>query len=100
MRSTIEVQLIESIYYLISQNLVVKVEFKLVCSFEQKDENDKVISRELNPQYVEFQNEFNALLSEDKEIEYTPLTMEDLEKVGETTDDYNLLFMLVQKPNE
>lgn len=67
---------------------------------EQKDENDKVISRELNPQYVEFQNEFNALLSEDKEIEYTPLTMEDLDKVGETTDDYNLLFMLVQKPTE
>ncbi len=67
---------------------------------EQKDENDKVISRELNPQYVEFQNEFNALLSEEKEIEYTPLTMEDLDKVGETTDDYNLLFMLVQKPTE
>jgi hypothetical protein len=67
---------------------------------EQKDENDKVISRELNPQYVEFQNEFNTLLSEEKEIEYTPLTMEDLDKVGETTDDYNLLFMLVQKPNE
>jgi hypothetical protein len=65
---------------------------------EQKDENDKVISRELNPQYVEFQNEFNALLSEEKEVEYTPLTMEDLDKVGETTDDYNLLFMLVQKP--
>lgn len=67
---------------------------------EQKDENDKAISRELNPQYVEFQNEFNTLLSEEKEIEYTPLTMEDLDKVGETTDDYNLLFMLVQKPNE
>lgn len=67
---------------------------------EQKDENDKVISRELNPQYVEFQNEFNALLNEDKEIEYTPLTMDDLEKVGETTDDYNLLFMLVEKPTE
>lgn len=65
---------------------------------EQKDENDKVISRELNPQYVEFQNEFNALLNEEKEIEYTPLTMDDLDKVGETTDDYNLLFMLVQKP--
>jgi hypothetical protein len=65
---------------------------------EQKDENDKVISRELNPQYVEFQNEFNTLLSEEKEVEYTPLTMEDLDKVGETTDDYNLLFMLVQKP--
>jgi len=31
---------------------------------------------------------------------YTPLTMEDLDKVGETTDDYNLLFMLVQKPTE
>jgi hypothetical protein len=65
---------------------------------EQKDENDKVISRELNPQYVEFQNEFNTLLSEEKEIEYTPLTMEDLDKVGETTDDYNLLFVLVEKP--
>lgn len=67
---------------------------------EQKDENDKVISRELNPKYVEFQNEFNSLLSEDKEIEYTPLTMDDLDKVGETTDDYNLLFLLVQKPTE
>lgn len=67
---------------------------------EQKDENDKVISRELNPKYVEFQEEFNALLNEDKEIEYTPLTMDDLDKVGETTDDYNLLFMLVQKPSE
>jgi hypothetical protein len=67
---------------------------------EQKDENDKVISRELNPKYVEFQTEFNALLSEDKEIEYSPLTMEDLDRVGETSDDYNLLFMLVQKPTE
>jgi hypothetical protein len=65
---------------------------------EKKGENDEVISRELNPKYVEFQNEFNALLSEEKEIEYTPLTMDDLDKVGETTDDYNLLFMLVQKP--
>jgi hypothetical protein len=67
---------------------------------EQKDENDVVISREVNPKYIDFQKEYNELLSEEKEIEYTPLTIEDLENAGDTTDNYSILFQLVSKPTE
>jgi hypothetical protein len=67
---------------------------------EKKDENDTVISRELNPKYIEFQKEYGELLNEEKEIEYTPLTVEDLENAGDTTDNYSILFQLVSKPTE
>ena len=67
---------------------------------EQKDENDVVISREVNPKYIDFQKEYSELLSEEKEIEYTPLTVEDLDNAGDTTDNYSILFQLVSKPTE
>lgn len=65
---------------------------------EKKDEEGTVISRTINPTYLEFQKEFNELLAQEKELEYHPLTMEDLERAGETTDNYDMLFTLVQKP--
>lgn len=67
---------------------------------EKKDESDQIISREVNPKYIEFQTEYTELLNQEKEITYTPLTMEDLEKAGETTDDYVMLFKLVSKKEE
>lgn len=73
---------------------------QIAMFIEQKDENDVVISREVNPKYIEFQQEYNELLVEEKEIEYTPLTIEDLENAGDTTDDYSILFQLVSKPTE
>ena len=65
---------------------------------EKKGEDEQVISRELNPTYIEFQREFNELLSQEREIEYNPLTMSDLERAGETSDNYNMLFTLVAQP--
>ena len=59
-----------------------------------KDENDKIVSGENNPKFIEFQNDFNALLSEDKEIEYKEFKLEDFEDV-ETDDAYTTFFKLV-----
>lgn len=73
---------------------------QIAMFIEQKDENDVVISREVNPKYIDFQQEYNELLSEEKEIEYTPLTIEDLDNAGDTTDNYTILFQLVSKPTE
>lgn len=73
---------------------------QIAMFIEQKDENDVIISSEVNPKYIEFQQEYNDLLIEEKEIEYTPLTVGDLDNAGDTTDDYSILFQLVSKPTE
>ena len=42
------------------------------------DEDTKeVVSREVNPDFVKFQNDFNALLSEDRDLEYKSFKLED-----------------------
>lgn len=65
---------------------------------EEKDENGKVISGELNPKYVEFQKDFNTLLEETREIECKTFKLEEFENV-ETSDKYETFFKLV-KPGE
>ncbi len=62
---------------------------------EQVDEEGKVISREVNPKFVEFQNEFNALLEEERELEYKGFTLEEFENV-ETDGNYNTFFKLIK----
>jgi hypothetical protein len=59
-----------------------------------KDENDNITSAENNPQFVEFQKEFNALLSEDKELEYKEFKLQDFEDVI-TEGAYPTFFKLV-----
>ena len=59
-----------------------------------KDENDNITSAENNPQFVEFQKEFNDLLSEDKELEYKEFKLEDFEDVI-TESVYPTFFKLV-----
>jgi hypothetical protein len=61
---------------------------------EQVDEEGKVISREENPKFVEFQNEFNTLLQEEKEVEYKPVTLNELESI-ESEGNYPTFFKLV-----
>ena len=48
---------------------------------EVKNEEGQTVSREINPKFVEFQNEFNAVLNEDKELEYKGFTLEEFENV-------------------
>lgn len=44
----------------------------------------------INPKFIEFQQEFEAVLNEEKEIEYKPFKLEDFEKMV-TDEDYPLL---------
>jgi len=62
---------------------------------EQVDEEGKVISREINPKFVEFQNEFNALLEETRELEHKGFKLEELESV-ESADNYPVFFKLIK----
>ena len=50
----------------------------------------------VNPKFIEFQDEWAKLLSEEEEIEYNPLTVSDLEKI-DSEGNYNLVFKLVKE---
>jgi hypothetical protein len=59
-----------------------------------KDENGKIIDGKNNPNFIEFQNEFNALLQEEKELEYKPIQLSALESI-ESNGNYPIFFKLV-----
>jgi hypothetical protein len=59
------------------------------------DEEGQTISREINPKFVEFQSEFNAVLNEDKELEYKGFTLEEFENV-ESEGKYDTFFKLIK----
>lgn len=60
------------------------------------DEDTKeVTSREVNPDFIKFQNDFNALLQEERELEYRSFKLEEFEGV-ETEGIYNTFFKLVK----
>ena len=64
---------------------------------EVKDENDKVIGGDINPKYLEFDNEYGTLLNQEKEIEYPEITKDDLKDAGKSKDKYVVLFKLIKK---
>jgi uncharacterized protein YpuA (DUF1002 family) len=51
-------------------------------------------ANEANPDFTKFQNDFNSLLSEDRELEYKSFKLEDFDNV-ETDNNYNIFFKLV-----
>ena len=59
------------------------------------DETKEVVSREVNPDFVKFQNDFNALLGEERELEYHAFKLEEFDGV-ETEGVYNTFFKLVK----
>jgi hypothetical protein len=61
------------------------------------DEDGKTVSRDFNPKFLEFQNEFNALLNEDRELEHKEFQLEDFENV-ETEGAYMTFLKLVKVP--
>lgn len=60
-----------------------------------KNEDGEVTSKEINPKYVEFQNDFNALLQEERELEYKPFKLEEFDSV-ESEGVYNTFFKLIE----
>jgi hypothetical protein len=59
------------------------------------DETKEIVSREVNPDFIKFQNDFNALLSEERELEYKGFKLEEFDSV-ETDGVYNTFFKLVK----
>lgn len=61
----------------------------------EKNEQGEVISRKANPDFINFQNEFNTLLQEERELEYKPLSLLDFESI-ESNSNYPTLFKLIK----
>ena len=59
------------------------------------DEQGEVTSREVNPKFVEFQNDFNKLLQEERELEHKAFSLEDFESV-ESDGNYSTFFKLIK----
>jgi hypothetical protein len=62
-----------------------------------KDDDGKILSKTLNPNYIQFDEEMSKLMVVEKEIEYPDITKEDLKNIGETKDNYQVLFKLIKK---
>ena len=60
-----------------------------------KDEEDNIVNAKPNPKFIEFQNEFNALLKETKELEYKPINLDELENI-ESNNNYPVFFQLIK----
>jgi len=59
-----------------------------------KDEDGNIVDGKPNPKFIEFQNDFNTLLQEEKELEYKPINLSELESI-ESEGNYPTFFKLV-----
>ena len=66
---------------------------------EVKDEEGNVVSRSLTSNFIEFNQEYEKLLSEEKDLEYRPFDLSELANV-ETEGNLNVFFKLVKAPTE
>lgn len=58
-------------------------------------EGNEFTKKILNPDFQQFEKEFNELLQTEKELEYKPFVLEDFEKV-ETSENYVTFFKLIK----
>lgn len=61
-------------------------------SYTVKDKDGKEV---VNENFKLFQEEYNSLMNEDREIEYKQLSIDDFGNI-ETTDTYDILFSLLK----
>lgn len=66
---------------------------------EVKDEEGNVISRSLTSNFIEFNQDYEKLLSEEKDLEYRPFDLSELANV-ETEGNLNVFFKLIKAPTE
>jgi hypothetical protein len=48
----------------------------------------------INPKFIEFQSKYSELLDEDKTIDYSPISVSELDKI-ESNENYTVLFRLI-----
>lgn len=87
-----------------SEKLVIdQLKEDLIAKYGTKDKDDNFeipvwtdeTKTNFNPLYVQFQEEFSALLQEEKEIEYHEFKLEDFKNI-ETSDNYIIFYKLIQ----
>jgi hypothetical protein len=61
----------------------------------ERDEEGKIISGKENPKYTQFQNDFNKLLQEEKDLEYKPMPLSDFDDV-QTDANYSTFYKLIK----
>jgi hypothetical protein len=66
---------------------------------EVRDEEGNIVSRSLTSNFIEFNQEFEKLLSEEKELEYRAFDLSELSNV-ETEGNLNIFFKLIKAPTE
>ncbi len=64
---------------------------------EELDSEGNVLSRVINPKYVEFDKEYGELLNREIDVEHPEITKEDLKEAGKSKDKYQVLFRLIKK---
>ena len=64
---------------------------------EIKDDNGNIIGGDINPKYLEFDNEYGILLNQEIELEHPEITKDDLKEAGKSKDKYQILFKLIKK---
>jgi hypothetical protein len=56
----------------------------------------QVPSKVVNPNLISYQKEVNELLNQDRDVEYKPFKLNDFDEII-TTDNYQLIFKLIEK---
>jgi hypothetical protein len=85
------------------KSIINQLKEDLIAKYGTKDKNDNFeiavwtdeTKTNFNPLYVQFQEEFNGLLQEVKEIEYHEFKLEEFNDV-KTSDHYIIFYKLIQ----
>jgi len=87
-----------------SEKLIIdQLKENLIVKYGTKDKNNNFeilvwtddTKTNFNPSYIQFQEEFNSLLQEVKEIEYHEFKLEEFKDV-KTSDNYIVFYKLIQ----
>jgi hypothetical protein len=63
------------------------------------EDGTETTKKKLNPDFQQFEKEFNELLQTEKDLEYKPFKLEDFERV-ETSENYVTFFKLIKSEDE
>jgi len=85
------------------KSIINQLKEDLIVKYGTKDKNDNFeipvwtdeTKTNFNPLYIQFQEEFNGLLQEIKEIEYHEFKLEEFNDV-KTSDNYIIFYKLIQ----
>lgn len=87
----------------LEKSIIDSLKLELIKKYgtKDKDENFEILvwiddsKSKFNPLYIQFQEEFNTLLQEEKEIEHHEFKLDDFKNI-ETSDNYTIFYKLIQ----